>query len=156
MEIYEDLPAAFFLKEIVSTQVYTVLSPVIAALNKDDATPSSVNAAALEIEEQKLQIGQQTQTTPAEPESGLCQEDLDAIDLGALNDHVYEMFFAQNSVINMDLRFDMIDMVSTADEGKRGDLQNYAAKVEEFLAYTKENPEKVSNALSLLKGTGGA
>jgi hypothetical protein len=87
-----------------------------------------------------------------ETESGLSKEDLDACDLGALNDLVYEMFFAQNSIIDMDLRFNMIEMASTSDETLRGDLRIYAAKVEEFLKYATEYPERISNALKLLKG----
>jgi hypothetical protein len=88
-----------------------------------------------------------------ETETNLFVEDLDATDLGELNDHVYEMFFAQNSIIDMDFRWDMIDMVSTNDPEKRSDLQNYAAKIEEFLRYATANPDKVANVLSMLKGT---
>jgi hypothetical protein len=85
-------------------------------------------------------------------ESGLSKEDLDACDLGALNDHVYEMFFAQNSIIDMDFRFDMIDMVSTPDDDMRAQLRDYAGKIEEFLQYAKDHPDRLENALALLKG----
>lgn len=54
LEIYGDVSADFLLKEIVSAQVYKVLSPVTAALNADDATPSSVSAAVLDIDRMKI------------------------------------------------------------------------------------------------------
>jgi hypothetical protein len=57
IEIYGEVSADFLLKEIVSTQVYKVLAPVTNALNADDATPASVNAAVLDVERQKLHIG---------------------------------------------------------------------------------------------------
>lgn len=85
-------------------------------------------------------------------ESGLSKEDLDALDLGALNDHVYEMFFEQNSIIDMDFRFDMIDMVSTQNDDTRAQLRDYARKIEEFLKYAKDHPDRLVNALGLLKG----
>ncbi len=85
-------------------------------------------------------------------ESGLSKEDLDALDLGALNDHVYEMFFEQNSIIDMDFRFDMILMVTNPSDDTRARLRDYAVKVEEFLQYAKDYPDRIANALGLLKG----
>jgi len=152
VEIYGDVSADFLLKEIVSAQVYKVLAPVTDAVIADNATPTLVNAAVLNIDCKKLQIDQGEQSMATGTENGLPKEDLDACDLGALNDQVYEMFFAQNSIIDMDLRFNMIEMTSTPDETLRDDLRNYAGKIEEFLQYAKEYPERISNALTLLNG----
>jgi hypothetical protein len=57
VEIYGDISATALLKEIVSAEIGRVLAPVTNALNADNATPSSVSTAVLNIERRKLIIG---------------------------------------------------------------------------------------------------
>ncbi len=69
-----------------------------------------------------------------------------------LHDHVYEMFFAQNAIIDMDSRHEITGLRVTGDDFTKTLIVDYAVKVEAFLHYVKENPEKVARSLAILKG----
>jgi hypothetical protein len=78
--------------------------------------------------------------------------DRNAADLAIINDFIYEMFFNQNTIIDLDFRDEMINMIDEAGDEDRDLLKKYAEKIEEFLKYAAENPERVENALAMLKG----
>lgn len=82
----------------------------------------------------------------------LTPEDQDVENLGILNDNIYEMFFAQNTIIDMDFRWDMINLVKSEDEETREQLATYAQTIEDFLKYASNFPDRVASALALLKG----
>lgn len=73
-------------------------------------------------------------------------------DVVALHDHVYEMFSAQNSIIDMDQRHEIADLRSSGDDFTKTLIVYYATKVEAFLKYASENPDKVARSLAILKG----
>jgi len=73
-------------------------------------------------------------------------------DLADLNDHVFDMFNAQNAIVGMDLRHSMSDLLGSGDPDIRSDLALYATKVEAFMKYASENSEKLTRTLSLLRG----
>lgn len=74
------------------------------------------------------------------------------IDLANLNDLVFDMFFAQNTLIDMDFRHTMDGMLASGDEQMQGDLATYAEKIEEFLKYATEHPDRLARSIALLKG----
>ncbi|MCZ7861517.1 hypothetical protein O9X98_08905 [Agrobacterium salinitolerans] len=69
-----------------------------------------------------------------------------------LHDHVYDMFFAQNAIIDMDSRHEITGLRFNGDDFTKTLIVDYAARVEAFLQYVKENPEKVARSLAILKG----
>jgi hypothetical protein len=73
-------------------------------------------------------------------------------DVAELHDHVYDMFFAQNAIIDMDQRHEITDLRSSGDDFTKTLIVDYATKVEAFLKYASENPEKVARSLAILKG----
>ncbi|MCS4088813.1 hypothetical protein [Rhizobium sp. BK176] len=73
-------------------------------------------------------------------------------DAAELHDHVYDMFFAQNAIIDMDSRFDITELRFTGDDSTKDAIADYATTVETFLKFAADNPEKVARTLAILKG----
>jgi hypothetical protein len=69
-----------------------------------------------------------------------------------LHDHVYDMFFAQNAIIDMDSRHEITDLRFSGDDFTKTLIHDYATKIEEFLKYAADNPEKIARSLEILKG----
>lgn len=70
----------------------------------------------------------------------------------ALHDHVFDMFDAQNAIIDMEMRHDITDLSVTGTESEKELISLYASSIETFVAYVAENPDKVTRALQILKG----
>lgn len=82
--------------------------------------------------------------------TSLSEAEADAV--SELHDHVYEMFFAQNAIIDMDSRHEITDLRFEGDEFTRNLIVDYATKIEEFLKYAAGNPEQIARSLAILKG----
>lgn len=72
-----------------------------------------------------------------------------------LHYHVQEMFETQNTIIDMDLKNEIIALRYNGDQETVAHIVKYAAAVEAFLGYAANYPDRLARTLSLLKGVDG-
>jgi hypothetical protein len=71
--------------------------------------------------------------------------------LELINQHVFEMFDAQNSLVDLDDTRGMEPLLSSDDPQTVEDLRTYALRIEAFLEFVRHNPVELKVALAGLK-----
>jgi hypothetical protein len=72
-----------------------------------------------------------------------------------LHYHVQEMFEKQNTIIDMDLKDEIIYLRYNGDRQEVEHIVKYAQAVEAFLGYAANYPDRLARTLALLKGVEG-